>query len=370
MMQAALEDLLVLDFSTLLPGPLASLMMAEAGAKVIKIERPGIGDEMRTYLPEFGEYSANFAMLNRGKESLALDLKDPAARSVLEPLVAKADIIIEQFRPGVMKRFGLDYDTVRTINAGVVYCSITGYGQTGPLSNKAGHDLNYMAETGCLGTTADADGNPTLPPVLAGDIAGGSYPALINILMALLRRQRTGEGCYIDIAMTDSLFTFLFWALGEGFGTGQWPSVGQGLITGRSPRYAIYRTSDHRHFSVAALEERFWVRFCEIVGLESEYCDDERDAQATKRRLTEIIAGRTAAEWQAAFDGEDVCCAIVASVEEATQNPQFRSRGLFSREVTSDGCKMPALPVPLVESLRSSETDRESPRLGANSRTT
>ncbi|MHA1572193.1 MAG: CaiB/BaiF CoA transferase family protein, partial [Alphaproteobacteria bacterium] len=364
-MQAALEDLLVLDFSTLLPGPLASLIMAEAGARVIKIERPGIGDEMRTYMPEFGEAGVNFAMLNRGKESLVIDLKDPAARSVLEPLIVGADILIEQFRPGVMKRLGLDYDTVREINAGIVYCSITGYGQTGPLADKAGHDLNYMAETGCLGTSADPEGNPILPSVLAGDIAGGSYPALINVLMALLRRQRTGEGCYIDIAMTDSLFTFLYWALGEGFSTGRWPSSGQGLITGRSPRYAIYRTSDHRHVSVAALEERFWVRFCDIVGLEPEYRDDARDAEATKRRLAEIFAGGTAAEWQAAFDGKDVCCAIVASVEEATKNPQFQSRGLFDREVTSDGCKMPALPVPLAESIRSPETDRESPRLGA-----
>ncbi len=369
-MRAALEGLLVLDFSTLLPGPLAGLIMAEAGARVIKIERPGVGDEMRTYKPWFGEGSANFAMLNRGKESLALDLKDPAARPVLAPLLAKADILIEQFRPGVMKRLDLDYDAVSAINPGIVYCSITGYGQTGPLADKAGHDLNYLAETGCLGTTADADGNPILPPVLVGDIAGGSYPALINILMALLRRERTGEGCYIDIAMTDGLFTFLYWALGEGFSAGQWPSAGQSLVTGGSPRYAIYRTRDDRHVSVAALEERFWVRFCDIIGLEPEYRDDERDAAATRNRLAEIFAGRTAADWQSAFGAEDVCCAVVASVEEAIGNLHFRSRGLFDRDVTSGNHKMPALPVPLVETLRKSGKDSRSPRLGEHGQTT
>ena len=169
-----LAGTLVLDFSTLLPGPLATLMLAHAGARVVKVERPGSGDIMREYQPKLGADSVNFAMLNRGKESLVLDLASAGGRKALEPWLARADVLVEQFRPGVMERLGLGYEAVRRVNPGIVYCSITGYGQSGPLAKKAGHDLNYMAETGCLGLVADGSGAPSLPPVAAADSSGGT----------------------------------------------------------------------------------------------------------------------------------------------------------------------------------------------------
>ncbi len=202
MMPGPLEGVLVLDFSTLLPGPMASLFLAEAGAEVIKVERPGQGEEMRVYQPRWGVSSVNFAILNRGKKSLALDLKDPADKAKIMPLIEKADVVIEQFRPGVMARLGLDYDTVAAINPGVV-CSITGYGQDGPKRDVAGHDLNYLGDTGMLALSMGTAETPVIPPALIADIAGGAYPAMMNILLALREKDRTGKGINIDVSMAD-----------------------------------------------------------------------------------------------------------------------------------------------------------------------
>ena len=204
----ALAGVRVLDFSTLLPGPLATLLLAECGAEVIKIEPSG-GENMRHYEPHFDGESAMFAQLNRGKRSLMLDLKREPDRERLAPLLARADILVEQFRPGVMERLGLGYAAVREVNPRVVYCSMTGYGQTGPRAQKAGHDLNYLAEAGLLSLAAGTDGTPSMPPAPIADVAGGSYAGLINILLALHRRERTGTGCHLDIAMADNLFPFV-----------------------------------------------------------------------------------------------------------------------------------------------------------------
>ena len=181
-----LDDLLVLDFSTLLPGPLASLFLSEAGARVIKIERPG-GEDMRGFPPRFGETAAPFAVLNRGKESVELDLKAPDALARLTPLITNADILIEQFRPGVMERLGFGHEALKAINPRLIYCSISGYGQQGPRAQEAGHDINYQALGGLLGQSLKRGEAPPLPPPLVADIAGGTMPAGLNSLRALLR---------------------------------------------------------------------------------------------------------------------------------------------------------------------------------------
>src|SRR5262247_2842483 len=238
-----LSGLLVLDFTTLLPGPLATLMLAEAGAEVIKIERPG-GEDMRAYPPRFDGVSAGFALLNRGKTSLVLDLSQETDRARLMPLIARADVLVEQFRPGVMDRFGLAYEDVRNINPRLVYCSITGYGQDGPRAGEAGHDLNYIGNTGLLALQPGPPEAPVVPPALIADIGGGSFPAVINILLALRRRDATGEGCCLDIAMADAMFTFAWYALALGQATRRFPAPGELLLAGGSPRYQLYPTSD------------------------------------------------------------------------------------------------------------------------------
>jgi len=185
LIEGSLSGIKVLDFSTLLPGPLATLFLAETGAEVIKIEKPDQGDEMRESYPKWGNQSVSFSLLNRGKKSLTLNLKDPESLNILNPLLKTADIIVEQFRPGVMKRLGLDYDSICNINKKIIYVSITGYGQNGPKSQIAGHDLNYISDTGLLSLSMGEKNNPVVPPALVADIAGGSYPAVINILLAL-----------------------------------------------------------------------------------------------------------------------------------------------------------------------------------------
>jgi crotonobetainyl-CoA:carnitine CoA-transferase CaiB-like acyl-CoA transferase len=347
-----LAGIRVLDFSTLLPGPLATLLLAEAGAEVIKIERPGTGDEMRTYVPKFGADSVNFAMLNRGKRSIAIDLKEPGAVERLMPLVKSADVIVEQFRPGVMDRLGLGYEAVSRINPGIVYCAITGYGQSGPRASTAAHDLNYAADTGMLALAAGADGAPVPPAALVADIGGGSYPAVVNILLALRERDRTGRGCKLDVAMADNLFPFLYWAIGDGQAAGAWPAPGKALVTGGSPRYNVYRTRDGRFVAAAPLEERFWQNFCEVVGLPAAARDDARDREAAIRAVAARIGEKTAEEWRAVFAGRDLCCNVVASIQDALADPHFRGRGLFAGELTADGKTITALPVPIAPEFR------------------
>ncbi|MFO1351083.1 MAG: CaiB/BaiF CoA-transferase family protein [Gammaproteobacteria bacterium] len=348
-----LQGIRVLDFTTLLPGPLAALMLAEAGAEVIKIERPERGDEMRSYPHKFGADSVNFALLNRGKCSIAIDLKDPKTHERLRPLIESADVLLEQFRPGVMQRLGLHYEALATLNPRLVYCAITGFGQTGPKRDVAGHDLNYIADTGLLSLAADRAGTPVIPPALIADIAGGTYPAVINILLALRERERTGKGCYLDIAMTDHLFTFMYWALGIGQATGHWPIPGGELVTGGSPRYQIYRTADDRFVAAAPLEQKFWDNFCALIDLPMEQRDDYHDPAATIAAVAALIRAHDAVYWQARFAGQDVCCNIVTSAEAAFRDAHHRARGLFDAEVSNArGQAISAVPVPVAPGFR------------------
>ncbi len=364
-----LDGLLVLDFSTLLPGPMATLLLAEAGAEVVKIERPGGGDEMRGYRPRWGSDSAGFALLNRGKRSIVLDLKEEAGRARLAPLLARADVLVEQFRPGVMERLGLGYDAVAAGNPRLIYCSITGYGQTGPKRGVAGHDLNYIAAAGLLALGHGDAAHPVVPPALIADIAGGAYPAVMNILLALMRRAATGQGCRLDISMTDNLFPFLYWALGQGAATGAWPGNGTDLVTGGTPRYRLYPAADGRIIAVAAIEDRFWAAFCEAVGLEPALRDDARDPGATARRIGALIAARPSADWREVLARADCCCSVMATPAEALADPQFAARFLFARRVGNGGGDvMPALPVPLDPAFRTPESapPPAAPRLGAD----
>jgi len=361
-----LDGVLVLDFSTLLPGPMATLLLAEAGAEVVKIERPG-GEDMRHYQPLWGKDSVNFALLNRGKKSVVLDLKSPHDRGRLAPLLARADVIVEQFRPGVMGRLGLDYESVASINPRIVYCSITGYGQTGPKRDVAGHDLNYIGDAGLLALSMGRGDNLVVPPALIADIAGAAYPAVINILLALTERAKTGKGRHLDVAMTDNVFPFMYWALGEGQATGEWPGNGSSLVTGGTARYHLYRTRDDQVLAAAPIEQRFWVNFVRVIGLEAEFAE-EKDPAATVRRVAEIIRGEDAAAWRARLAGEDCCCSIVQTIEQAMADPQFAARGLFAHRVTNaQGESIAAVPVPVDAAFRTAPDEPlPAPALGAH----
>lgn len=355
----------VLDFSTLLPGPMATLILAEAGAEVIKVERPGSGEDMRQYPPMVtADSGVNFALLNRGKRSLALDLKDQRSIRIIMGLVADIDVLVEQFRPGVMDRLGLGWEALRAINPALVYCSITGWGKDGPKALVAAHDLNYMAETGVLNLGADRGGEPVLPPVLVADIGAGTFPSVVSILLALREAEKTGEGAHLDIAMSDNLFAWAYWALGERAVGRPDPRPGGELVTGGSPRYQVYRCADGRWLACAPLEPKFWANFCRVIDLPGPLRDDAGDPAATMAAVRDIIAARPSAVWLTAFDGVDACVTLVKSIGEAAQDPHFRARGLFRGAMPVGAETLTPVPPPIAPIYRDPEGGQGFPALG------
>ncbi|HET7910950.1 MAG TPA: CoA transferase [Pseudolabrys sp.] len=358
-----LTGLFVLDFTTLLPGPLATLMLAEAGAEVLKIEQPE-GENARRFPPFVDGESAAFVMLNRGKTSMALDLKSNAAREKLIPLIERADIVVEQFRPGVMDRLGLGYDGLKKINPRLIYCSISGYGQSGPRVHEAGHDINYIGNTGLLDLQPGPADRPVVPPMLAADIAGGSFPAVINILLALRARDQSGKGCRIDIAMTDAMFTFTWAALALGVATGRFPKSGDLWLVGGSPRYQIYPAKDGKLIACGALEQKFWVAFTSAIGLPKQFVDDARDPMATRDTIAKLILARTSDEWRRILADADCCATIIIPLEQAMRDPHFVERGLFAHHVgTESGKTLPALPLPIAPEFRAAPGTKKAPKL-------
>lgn len=358
-----LAGLLVLDFTTLLPGPLATLMLAEAGAEVVKVERPG-GEDMRRFEPAWGADSAAFALLNRGKASRVLDLKSPEGRLEVKQLLERSDILVEQFRPGVMERLGFGYQALHEVNPGLIYCSISGYGQGGPRAGEAGHDLNYIGQTGLLALQSGPAGQPVVPPGLIADIGGGTFPAVINILLALRERDRTGQGCHLDIAMTDAMFAFAWHAFAAGAATGRYPASGEGLLTGGSPRYQIYPTRDGRLVACGALEDHFWQRFTKAIGLAERLIDDTRDPVATREGVAKIIVSKTGDEWRLILGMADCCATVAVSLKEAMRDQHFSERGLFAYKVQNEkGETIPALPLPIAGRFRDAVTVKRAPGL-------
>ena len=364
-LKGSLEGIKVIDFSTLLPGPLASLFLSETGAEVIKIEKPGVGDEIRLSNPQWGDQSVSFSLLNRGKKSLSLDLKDPKNLKILIPILKEADIIIEQFRPGVMKRLGLDYESIKKINQDIIYVSITGYGQYGPKSMVAGHDLNYIGNAGLLSISMGRENDTVVPPALVADIAGGSYPAVINILLALRKRDLNKEGSYIDLSMTENLFPFMFWGLGSGFAHNKWPGNSDGVLSGGSPRYNIYKTSDGSYVAAAPLEDRFWNKFCEAIELPKKFIKTQNDQEKVIQEIRKIIGQKEKNYWLDVFNKADCCCSIVKSIEEAINDNHFKVRKIFENKIINNlGEEIPALPIPVDMQFRKDQKRDSAPSLG------
>ncbi len=287
-----------------------------------------------------------------------------ADREKLVPLIKRADIVVEQFRPGVMDRLGLGYDDLKSINPKLIYCSISGYGQSGPRVHEAGHDINYIGNTGLLDLQPGPADRPVVPPMLAADIAGGSFPAVINILLALRARDRSGQGCRIDIAMTDAMFTFTWAALATGSATGRFPKPGDLWLVGGSPRYQIYPTKDGKLIACGALEPKFWAAFTEAIGLAKEFVDDARNPMATRDAVAKLILMKTSDEWRPIFAVADCCATVIVPLEQAMRDPHFVERGLFAHQVGTDsGTTLPALPLPIAPDFRAAPGTKNAPKL-------
>ena len=337
-----LAGLRVLDLTRLLPGPALSMHLADFGADVIKVEDTGEGDYMRRFPPlarnaDGTAVNAAFENVNRGKRSIRLDLKQPQGRDLLLRLVDTADALIEGFRPGVMDRLGLGWDVLHARNPRLVFCSLTGYGQHGPLAAKAGHDLNYCAMTGVLDQIR-AEGRPAIPNLQIGDLLGGTLTALSALLAALLGAQKTGRGSRVDAAMTDGLLVHHIFPHGD-LDAGQVPVAGSTLLTGGAPCYRVYETADGRHLAVGALELKFWQAFCDAAGLpelrQQHWAHGLAPGSAASAQVAARVAARlrekTLAEWEAVFAAADACVTPVLTPAEALAHPHHRARGLVHR---------------------------------------
>ncbi|MDF2417800.1 CoA transferase [Acinetobacter beijerinckii] len=328
-MPSALKGLKVLDFSTLLPGPFASMYLADMGAEVIHIESPTRPDLVRIMPPYANGQATAHSYLNRNKQSIALDLKDAANIELIKTKISEFDIVLEQFRPDVMRRLGLDYETLAEINPRLIYCSITGYGQTGAYKDRAGHDINYLALAGVSGHSGRQDSGPPPLGIQIADVAGGSLHAVIGILAAVVERQRSGMGQYIDISMTDCVASLNSMAASASL-AGQTPQgPEQGMLNGSS-FYDYYQTKDGRYFSVGSLEPQFMAGLAAALDLPILMAKgasfDPEDRHAVKQALQEKFKTQDFVAWQHLFQSLDICVEPVLSLDEALISPMAQQR--------------------------------------------
>lgn len=331
--QGPLSHLRVLDLSRLLPGPWATLVLADLGADVVKIEDPQGGDYLRWMPPLQDEQSALFHALNRGKRSVALDLKTPEDRAVFFQLAACADVVVESFRPGVMDKLGVGFSALQAVNERLVLCSISGFGQTGPHAARAGHDIGYLALAGVLSQLGAANASPAQPNVQFADIAGGGLVALSGLLAALLERERTGRGRWVDVSMTEGVMSALHMNLAPFLaGVTEAPSRGRGMLSGESPCYALYRTKDERTLAVGALEPKFWSGLCQALqrpDLTDLGLTEGEEAVRVRAEVQGVVQTRSLQEWQTALAAFDVCTEPVLEADELASHPVHQARGTF-----------------------------------------
>ena len=322
-MAAPLRELKVLDFSTLLPGCYTSMLLADLGAEVIKVEAKHRPDILKEMIPRVGDSSAWYQVLNRNKKILALDLKDSDDKEIARQHIADCDVLLEGFRPGVMARLGLDYETLRKDKPDLIYCALSGYGQTGSYAHKAGHDINFLALS-AIGSLGSSDALPSLHGVQIADICAGSLYAAFTILTAMLHRQRTGEGQYIDVALLDTSIALASVPLSNYLTTGKLHQPDGELLNGGDPFYQHYQTSDGRWLSVAAIEPQFRKIFAATLDLP--VIDD--NAQL-KKIIAEKIKTKTLARWQDIFANKDCCVEACLNGAELVAHPQCQEREMI-----------------------------------------
>ena len=371
-----LSGLRVVDASRLLPGPWCTQMLADMGAEIIKIEQPGIGDPARHNPPYYRNGSVYFNSVNRGKRSIALDLAHPQGQQIARQLIAGADVMVESYRRGVTKRLGIDAEAVHALNPRLIYCSITGFGQSGPLAPIPGHDLVIQAMTGVMGTHPVPGVAPPVPGFQAADYAGAAY-ALSGILAALLRREKTGEGCTLDISMFDSLFSMsnivLTGAMSRaGGGTGE-PNL---EVWGANPRYANYACRDGGAVAVSLLEMRAWQRFCTFIGRPELISDDETEQHRHSTHGDREELYRTALENYFMEHNRDdavrellavdIAVCPVLTPDEALAGEHVAARGMVEwRDVPNEG-RIPQIGNPLAASGLTNTHLDPAPDLGGN----
>ncbi len=337
----------VIDMSMLLPGPLATQILRDLGARVTKVEPPFPGDYAAWIPPMVGPVSASYCAINRGKEVVSINLKDPAGLEEFEQLVQTADVVVEGFRPGVLAKLGLDYTRLSELNPGVILCSVSGFGQSGPYSQRAGHDLGYQAIAGVLSISGgDA---PTNPPLQVADTAAGSYAAAMLVLAALLERTHTGRGRHIDVSMSEQLLPLMTASFAVAQVQGHEPKRDGELLSGGAACYRIYQTSDGHHVTIGAIEPKFWQVVVERLGapeLASAPFHGGPGSDAVTERLKTIFVAKTRSEWLKIFGDSQACFEPVLSIAEALDHPHWKARGSFQDMPAPNGqmLRVPKMP--------------------------
>ena len=366
----ALSDVRVLDLSRLLPGGFCSLLLADFGAEVLKVEDTGMGDYIR-WAPPFYEgaedsaKSALYLSLNRNKRSIRLNLKEERGREVLLKLVREYDVVLESFRPGVLDRLGVGYERLREENPGLVYCAISGYGQDGPYRDRAGHDMNYLGLVGLLGLTGERGGPPVQAAGQIADLGGGALMAAFGVMAALHERQRSGEGQFVDISMTDGSLSWLAMEAARYLCDGEVYRRGELLLAGRLVCYRPYEAADG-WVTCGALEPKFWERFCRAVGRE-DLIEKQFEAPGSEAHaeIAEIFRGRTRADWKAFNDEHDAMIEPILELDEALESDLVREREMVV-ELDQPGVDRPVrqLGVPVKMSRTPGRVEAPGPGLG------
>ena len=335
----ALTGIRVLDLSRLLPGPYLTMILADMGADVVKVEDPRVGDYLRALPPAKAGMGGRFLAINRGKRSIAIDLKDAAARDAFLRMVEHADVIVESFRPGVMEKLGVGYAALAAKNPKIILCSISGYGQTGPYVHRAGHDLDYIGLAGVLAMGGPRGGAPVMPGVQVADLAGGALWGATAILGALVGRDRNGRGAHLDISMTEGALALLAAELGN-MDCGARPSRSTEGLNGALACYGVYRTKDDRYLAVGALEPKFWIALNTAIGRTpnlAELVGKPSEQDKTRAEVAAIFATKTAAEWAAHLAQHDCCVELVLEPDELADHPLHRAREVFFQIDGGDG---------------------------------
>jgi len=370
-MKHALEGLKVLDLTRLLPGGYCTLLLADMGADVLKVEDPFGGDYMRWFPPKVNEESAYFLAVNRNKKSMKLNLKHERGKEIFKELAKHYDVLVEGFRPGVMDRLGLGYEEISNINPRIIYGSLSGYGQGGPYSQRAGHDINYIGIAGILGITGFADRPPVLPGVPMADFGGGGMLAALGIMMALYHRERSGKGQYVDISMMDGVASWMANIAAKHFVSNDPHNRGEVDLAGGFVCYGCYETKDGQYLSVGALEPKFWASFCRLIEREDlvDIQVDKDEDGKLKEEVAGIFKSRTMGEWLALLDGEDTCIEKINTVAEAVKDPQMLHREMVVEiEHPTEG-RVKSMGIPIKMSETPGSVDRlPAPAYGAHTR--
>jgi alpha-methylacyl-CoA racemase len=358
-----LKGIRVLDLSRLLPGPFCSLILSELGADVIKVEDISEGDYLRHLPPMKNGMGGAFYALNRGKRSLAIDLKKPSGRELFLRLLPGFQVVIESFRPGVLEKLSLGYATLSSAHPEVILCSITGYGQTGPWKDRAGHDINYLGLSGVLSLGGSLEQPPMVPGIQLADLAGGALWAAIQILAALFGARDRNKGTHIDVSMTEGVMSFLLPWLGDLAFGGPPLRRGEGILNGGIAAYSSYLTADNKAVAVGALEPKFWQELCHTVGLSigpAAVLASPEDQGSLRETLQRYFKSATRERWGETFERIDACVEPALEIEELESHPLHRERDMFFELDDPERGPISLLRLP----LSSPPSDRPAPRQG------